>query len=80
MGQQPWSEVRRQQKLVPFHVWEIGRPEDDVGVLDDELVVEPATDHAIAVGRVVPHVERVELELASTQCHLSSPKTFSLES
>ena len=64
MRQQPRPEVGHQQKLVPLHVREIRRPENDVGTLDDELVVEPTTDHAIAVGRVVRHVERVEPKLS----------------
>lgn len=56
--------MRHQYKLVPLHVRKIGRPEDDVRMIDDELVVEPTTNHAITIGCVMRYIERVEPELS----------------
>ena len=61
-GQQAGPEVGREQELVEFHLREIGRAEDDVGTVHDELAVEPAAHDAVRVGPIPVGVQAVQLE------------------
>lgn len=61
--EQAGAEVRRHEELVELHVGEIRRAQDHVGVVDDELAIEPAAHDPVGVGFVGLEVERVEFEL-----------------
>ena len=51
-GKQAGAEVGREQELIELHVREIGRAEDHVRALDDELAVEPAAHDAVRIGPI----------------------------
>ena len=60
--QQAGPEVGREQELIELHVREIGRAEDHVRALHDELAVEPAAHDAVPIGPIPVGVQAVQLE------------------
>ncbi len=60
--EQSRPKVRNQQELVELHLREIGGAQDDIGLVDHQLAVEPAPHDAVGVRSVRVQVEAVELE------------------
>jgi hypothetical protein len=61
--QESRPEVGSHQELVELHLGEVGGSQHHVGVFDDELPVEPATNDAVPVWAVILKIQGIELEV-----------------